>query len=137
MYLSELNIGEKKNFLELAHYTMGLNGSHKFEEQQVLSAFEQECQLKGYKPQKQNEIDNVIKVISKASCRTRKIYVIELFGIMLADGNVCEDESNFMTELGKHFDIDEYELRKIKRWVINMNELVLEGYQILKKEVIC
>jgi len=33
MYLSELNVGEKKNFLELAKFAMGLNGEHKQEEQ--------------------------------------------------------------------------------------------------------
>lgn len=134
MYLSELNIGEKKNFLELAKFSMGLNGEHKEEEQEVFASFLSECDLTGFKVQKQDNIDSVIKVLGKSKTKNKKILLIELFGILLADGNVCDEEAAFMDKLANAFGFEEYQVRKIQRWVEAMNDIVEEGYNLINKE---
>ncbi|MFS1437037.1 TerB family tellurite resistance protein [Shewanella sp. 10N.286.48.A6] len=134
MYLSELNIGEKKNFLELAHFSMGLNGTHKDEELEVFQSFMHECELPSYELSKQQNIEGVTKVISKSSNKNKRIVLLELFGILLADGDVCEEESNFMSKLSAAMGFEEYEMKKIHRWVLAMNDLYLEGQQLINKE---
>jgi len=134
MYLSELSIGEKKNFLELAHYAMGLNGEFKEEEKEIFQSFVYECELPNYSLEKQEKIDSVIKVLAKSESRNKRILLIELFGILLADGEVCDEEAQYMNKIGLAFDIEDYEIRKIQRWVEAMTDLVKEGYTILNKE---
>lgn len=134
MYLSELNIGEKKNFLELAKFSMGLNGVHKEEEREVFASFLNECDLTDFKVQKQDNIDSVIKVLGKSNTKNKKILLIELFGILLADGTVCDEEAAFMDKLANAFGFEEYQVRKIQRWVEAMNDIVEEGYNLINKE---
>lgn len=134
MYLSELNIGEKKNFLELAHYAMGLNGSHKQEEKEVFLSFVHECALPSYDLSKQEKIESVIKVISKSANKHKRIVLLELFGILLADGDFCEKEADFIEQLSDEMGFEGYEVKKIQRWVEAMNDLFLEGQQLLNKE---
>lgn len=133
MYLSELNIGEKKNFLELAKFSMGLNGEHKEEEQEVFASFLNECDLSGFKVQKQDNIDSVIKVLGKSSVKSKRIIIIELFGILLADGDFCEEEEKFMAKLANTFEIEAYEYKRYQRWVEAMNDIVSEGYNLIFK----
>ncbi|MBB1441443.1 TerB family tellurite resistance protein [Shewanella sp. SG41-4] len=134
MYLSELNIGEKKNFLELAKYAMGLNGEYKPEEQMVYQSFIQECCLAEYQISKQDNIDVVMKVLAKSTEKSKRIVMLELFGILLADGEVSKEESDFMEEFAEILSVESYESKKIQRWVIAMNDMVSEGYAMVNKE---
>ena len=84
--------------------------------------------------QKQESIDSVIKVLAKSSAKSRKILLIELFGILLADGSVCDAEAAFMDRLAIAFNFEDYQVRKIHRWVEAMNDIVEEGYSLINKE---
>lgn len=134
MYLSELNSNDRKDFLELAFYAMGVNGEHKENEQSVYQAFVHECEFEQYDPQHQSEVTKVITKLSKKSNKIKRIVVIELLGILLADGEICEAENEFLSLLATKFDMETYEIKKIKRWVENMNDLVAEGYRMLEVE---
>lgn len=134
MYLSDLNVGEKKNFLELAKYSIGLNGEYKAEEKMIYESYVQECGLSEYSISKQDNIDSVIKVLAKSNNKSKRIVILELYGILLADGEVCQAESKFMQKISCAFSIDEYEMKKIQRWVFAMNDLVSEGYTLVEKE---
>lgn len=135
MYLSELNIGEKKNFLELAKYAMGLNGEHKEEEIDIYNSFVNECGMKNYHVDKQDNIESVIKVLSKSEDKIRRIVMVELFGILLADNEICENEQIFIDKISSSFEIDRYESMRFQRWVEAMNDLVGEGYSLVFKGV--
>lgn len=134
MYLSELNIGEKKNFLEITKYAMGLNGEYKEEELEVFVSFAYECGLSSYNLQKQDSIESVIKVLAKSETKMKRIVLIELFGVLLADGEVCEKEERFMAKLANAFNIESYEYKRYQRWVEAMNDIVREGYNLINKE---
>ncbi|TYL46653.1 hypothetical protein [Marinomonas sp. IMCC 4694] len=139
MYLSELNIGEKKNFLELAKYAMSLNGEHKEEELEIYNSFVHECELASYQTSKQSSVEGVIKVLSKSQEKAKRIVLVELFGILLADNEVCEEEQVFIETLASSFEIDIYEIKRFQRWVEAMNDLVDEGYSLIFKgeQTIC
>jgi len=134
MYLSELNIGEKKNFLEITKYAMGLNGQYKEEEVEVFTSFTHECGLSTYDLQKQDSIESVIKVLAKSETKMKRIVLIELFGVLLADGDVCDEEEEFMAKLANAFNIESYEYKRYQRWVEAMNDIVSEGYNLINKE---
>ncbi|WP_427982296.1 TerB family tellurite resistance protein [Agarivorans sp.] len=134
MYLSELNAGEKKNFLELAKYAMGLNGEQKAEEQEVFMSFVNECGLNEYRLSKQDNIESVIKVLAKSKAKHQRIVLLELFGILLADDEICSNEQSFLEQLATAFALDNYQVQRIKRWVLAMNDLVAEGHAMINKD---
>ncbi len=133
MYLNLLNKDEQQNFLELARYSMGVNGEYKKEEEQVLLGYKFECQLVEYKANRQDEIEKIITKLSTSTKKVRKIILIEILGIFQADGEICNKEIEFLNKLSQEFNIEEYEVKRIKRWVDAMNDIVQEGYELISK----
>ena len=133
MYLNLLNKDEQQNFLELARYSMGVNGEHKKEEEEVLLGYKFECQLVEYNANRQDEIDKVITILGASTKKVRKIILIEILGIFQADGEICNKETEFLNKLSREFNIEEYEVKRIKRWVEAMNDIVQEGYELISK----
>jgi len=133
MYLTLLNKKEQENFLELARYSMGLNGEYKDEEEDMLKNYKFECHLSDYIAFRQDEIENIIKTLSKSTKQVKKIVLVELFGILLSDGEVCSEEGKFMDELANRFQIEEYEVKRVYRWVEAMSDIVEEGYELISK----
>jgi len=131
MYLDLLNRDEQKNFLEIARYSMGLDGEHKAEEEEVLTGYKYECQLVDYTAHRQDEIEKIINNLRASTKKVKKIILVELIGIFLADGEMCDAESNFLNKLSEEFNIKEHELNRIKRWVEAMNDIVHEGYELI------
>ena len=131
MYLGLLSKSEQKFFLEIARYSMGLNGEYKEVEEEILLAYKHECQLPDYKAYRQDDIEEIIATFNSSAKRTKKIVLIELLGIFLADGEVCVNELNFLYTLSKRFNINEDELKKIRHWVETINGVVKEGYELI------
>jgi len=133
MYLDLLNKQEQQDFLELARYSMGLNGEHKKEEEAVLTGYKYECQLVEYTAYRQDDIQKIIFALRASTKKIKKIILVELFGILLADGEVCDNEAKFVDMLSAEFRIKEYEVARIQRWVEAMNDIFQEGYEIISK----
>ena len=133
MYLDLLEKQEQKDFLELARYSMGLNGEEKEEEEGILLSYKYECQMLDYTAHRQEDIQKVIVSLKGSIKKVKKIILIELFGILLADGKVCDEESQFMYNLAEQFSIKEYEVARIQRWVEAMNDIVQEGYDLISR----
>lgn len=133
MYLDMLNKEEQQYFLELARYAMGLNGEYKAEEEEVFKGFKYECQLVDYVAYRQSNIKEIISQLKGSSKKIKKVILIELFGILLADGEICEAESKFIDKISSKFRIKEYEVSRMQRWVEAMNDIVQEGYLLISK----
>lgn len=133
MYLDLLNKKEREYFLELAQYAMGLNGEHKEEELEVLEGFKYECQMPNYTANKQDKIKEIIKTLKGSSKKAKKIILMELFGILLADGEICDNEAKFIDNISAEFRIKEYEVKRMQRWTEAMNDMFQEGYELVIK----
>ena len=133
MYLELLSKSEQEDFLELAKYSMRINGQEKKEEENIFLSYKYECQLVDYKITKQDKIVTIILNFNNFIKKIKKIVLIELLGIFHADGEVCENETNFLLNLSNSFNIEVYELNRIKRWVEAMNDIVQEGYELISK----
>jgi len=133
MYLHLLEENEKKDFLELAYHLMGVDGTHQDEEVAIFESYKHECSLHEYIISKQNNLENVINCFKTTSLKTRKIILIELFGIVLADGEVHENEETFITHLATSFNITDEELEKMNKWVLTMDHIVKLGYTIINQ----
>lgn len=132
MFLTELTLNDRKDFLDLAYFAMGINGEYKEDEKQIFDAFIHECELSEYEPENQDNIKIKIKKLSKKSSKVKRIVLIELMGILLADGEICDAEAEFLDTLGSKFEFESYEVKRVQRWVENMNDLVSEGYRMIE-----
>jgi tellurite resistance protein len=132
MFLSQLLEVSKKNFLILAKHSMGLNGEFKDEELEIYTSFQHECDLPDYDPEVNKEgLAEAIESLSGRDITIRKVVMIELLGIMMADGVICDAEQEFVNQLSVSFDLEGYQIKRMKRWVSGMNDLVEEGYRIV------
>lgn len=134
MFLATLENNERKLFLNLAYHAMGLNGEMKEEELEIYQSFQHECNLHNYKAADDTQaLESSISDISKLSREKKNAIFIELFGILLADDEICDAERDFMDQLTKAFDYEDFEVKRIERWVLAMNDLVREGYRLVEK----
>lgn len=132
MFLGQLLEVSKKNFLILAKYAMGLNGELKDEELEIYSSFQHECDQPDYDPDVNEEgLKAAITSLSGRDMSIRKVVMIELLGIMLADGDICDAEQEFINQLSASFDLEGYQVKRMERWVSGMNDIVEEGYRIV------
>ncbi len=131
MYLHLLREDEKKDFLELAYYLMGSDGIHHDKEIAIFESYKHECSLQEYMPSKQNDLEGIIDNFKTTSYKTKKIIFIELFGILLADGKVHDNETAFIDHLATSLKISNEALEKINKWVLTMDHIVKLGYTII------
>jgi len=131
MYLNILSNKEKEDFLELAYYAMSLDGKFKEVEKKMYINFQSECQMSSYKVNKQSDISKIYVSLQKSPKKIKKIVLIELLGILLSDKEYSKEEEDFINLLGKQFDVQEYQLARMQRWVEAFNDLISEGFLII------
>lgn len=132
MFLGQLLEVSKKNFLILAKHSMGLNGEFKDEELEIYRSFQHECDLPDYDPEvNEKGLAEAITSLSGRDMTIRKVVMIELLGIMMADGIICDSEQEFISQLSASFDLEGYQVKRMERWVSGMNDIVEEGYRIV------
>ncbi len=134
MYLNLLDEQERKDFLELAHHMMGLDNFHHEEEIQVFESYKHECHMLTYKISRQDNLEDIINHLKNSSSKIKKIILIELFGILLADGEVHENETTFISYLANSFGITSEELEKMNKWSLAMDHIVKLGYTIINRK---
>lgn len=132
MFLNQLLEVSKKNFMLLAKHAMGLNGEFKDEELEIYTSFQHECGLLDYFPDvNEKELTEAIVSLSDRDMSIRKVVMIELLGILMADGEICDAEQEFINQLSVSFDLEGYQIKRMERWVAGMNDIVEEGYRIV------
>lgn len=132
MFLNILNDEEKLHFLNLARHAMTLNGELKTEELEIYSSFRHECNAPHYEAQiDADSIERSIVALGSSRKKHRTIVLIELFAIVLADGEICEEERALLNKLTTRLDFELFEVNRVERWVMSMNDLVEEGYHLI------
>jgi len=134
MFLFELNEHQKKDFLDIAFHTMGINGEQKKSELEAFATYKTECQLPDHEPNTATDIDAIVQRLAKAPKIARMVTLVELFSMALADGEYCDDERKFLTSLTKQLRLEDYELKRIERWTRAFNDIISEGFQMIHKE---
>ena len=133
MFLSMLSKKEQEYFLELANLAMQVDGIVTESEREMIENFRQEMMLLDYKMQ-DIPLDKLKMNIDLSTKRNKKVFLFELVGMMYADSEVSEEEKSWLLDLAVAWGFRENELRKIIRWVMDFNDLLLEGYEYINKK---
>lgn len=134
MYLALLNEKEKEMFLDVAFNLVAVDGNYSDEEKAVINGYCQEMQCIFDEKTMVKPMDVLIKDIkSNSNNRIKKIFVFELIGLALADGNYDEDERELINKLEMEFDIGlgfakkcEDILNEYIAFQTKLNQLILE-----------
>lgn len=106
MYLALLSEKEKEMFLGVAFHLVTADGNYSDEEKAVINGYCQEMQCIFDEKTMVKPIDLLIRDVKENSNnRIKKIFVFELIGLAMADGNYDEDERALINKLEVEFDI--------------------------------
>lgn len=97
MFLSLLTSEEKELFLDLCVHTANANEVFAEEEKELIKTYCREMGMQVPEDLKQQEISQTIKKLnSSADLRSKKIILLELLGLALADKDYDTKEKDFM-----------------------------------------
>lgn len=130
MFLNLLNQNEGENFLELAEIAMKVNGVKKESERSVVQTYKNEMSLENYNITGK-KYDNIIKLFKSSEKRKKRAIIIELAGVLDADGEIDKGEHDWIIDLGTDLNFRDSEIRKMVRWVEDFNDLLEEGYRYI------
>lgn len=132
MFLNLLNEREGKDFLELALIAMKIDGKTEESEENIFTSFKNEMGLFDYQATNK-EYDDIVNAFKESTKQVRKAVIIEITGILDADGIIQASESSWVRKLGEDLEFRESEIRKMVRWVQDFNDLLLEGYEYINR----
>lgn len=104
MYLNSLKENEKKLFLGMAYDLAFVDGDYSKEEQAIMEAYSHEMQYEfdiNTMVKSKDEIIDEIK--SNSTIRTKRIFVFELIGLAMVDGNYDENERQLIQKMEVEF----------------------------------
>ena len=131
MFLSDLTLSERKNFLDLAYLAMASDGSIDESEERVYGTYKYECELPEHKPSNK-PIDELLSELKDSSPYSKRIILMELCGIWSADNAWDELEYKMLYKIAKSFGLTESEADRLKRWSREMKDLIHEGIRLIK-----
>jgi hypothetical protein len=129
LYLKALTDDEKKAFLELAYLAARADRILAVEELELWSQFRDEVDLPSerYSVQEQSLEEAASRFHSD---RSRRIALIELTGMVMADGVQATQEADFLLRLASIFRLDELFVSRCMAWVTRHRSIVLEGHAL-------
>lgn len=105
MFVNVMNQEEKENFLELVYRMATCDGVYAEEEKELVTNYKLELNLKDIPDTK--TVSELLNYFSEKSSALRKIVFFELYGMIMADGEIEKNEKEIMSELKTKFALDE------------------------------
>ncbi|MDM8540699.1 hypothetical protein QUF90_06390 [Desulfococcaceae bacterium HSG9] len=128
MFLNQLNLEQRKTFIELAHYTANVDGVFADEEKYLIEIYKNEAGISYYDP-KGNNISQIVPVFDTKS--SQRIILLEITALIYSDDKVTVEESKLLKELQMSFKFSEDELKRAKDWVEKYANLQNEGFNFI------
>ena len=133
MYLALLNENEKEVFLGMAYNLATVDGNYCDAEKTVISGYCQELQYTFDEETMIKPMETLIQIVKEHSDdKVKKIFVFELIGLVMADGNYGDDEREMLGKMMAECGIEESFAEKCENIVseyiefqTRINQLVL------------
>ena len=101
MFLNRLELIEKEAFVSLAVKAAEANGHVADEEYQMIEEYCKEMGIAFFDAKNVKSIEEVISIYSGSSEQNKKIAVLEIIGLMFADGGYDDEEKAFVNKFAE------------------------------------
>jgi len=129
MFLNQIESEElKKSFLELTHYVAAVDGQISAKEQEFLDQYLFEMELEQFTPSN-IPLADIVKGIDDPIIQN--IFFVEILALIFVDGQYNEEEKQVVREIRETFGYSEEKYEAFKSWVLRMNSLQKEGFQLV------
>ena len=132
MFLNILNQKEGKQFLELAHIAMSIDGKVEESEQAIFHTYKLELEMQDYEL-KNETYEALITAFQASTKRVKKAVLIEIAGVLDSDDVIDAKEESWIMKLGTDLGFREAETKKMIRWTQDFNDLLQEAYDYINK----
>jgi tellurite resistance protein len=120
MFLGELQLVEKKAFLELANLIAKVDGKSSVFESKTIKEYQKELEIGDYTI-RGISIENILEEFK--SERSKNIVLAELLRLIYSDGVFHEKERESVNLIKKYFGFNPNEYDSFKDWIIKIKEL--------------
>ena len=128
MFLNQLNLEERKAFIELAYYSANINNDFAEEQKYFIEIYKQEAEIQYYDIENHDFNEMTSKFKNKKS---KNIVVLEITALIHSDKKVTIEESDLLKELQKKLDFTDEEMKTAENWVKNYFDLLEKGYKFI------
>ena len=126
MFLNRLDSVEQDAFISLAVKAAEANGHIADEEYQMIEEYCKEMGMIFFDARNVKSKDEAIKVFSASEEQHKRIVMLEILGLMYADGTYDSDEKNFVKEISDGIGISEEMVKKIEDKLIKYIQMTRE-----------
>ena len=120
MFLAELQLEEKKAFLELADLIAKIDGKYSIFESKTIKEYQKELEIGDYII-RGITIEKILEEFKNE--RSKNIVLSELLRLIYSDGVFHEQERESVSLIKKHFGFNPNEYDSFKDWIIKIKEL--------------
>ena len=112
MFLNRLELIEKEAFVSLAVKAAEANGHVADEEYQMIEEYCKEMGIAFFDSKNVKSIEEVISIYSDSSEQNKKIAVLEIIGLMFADGGYDDEEKAFVNKFAEGIGVSQDSVQK-------------------------
>lgn len=112
MFLNRLELIEKEAFVSLAVKAAEVNGHVADEEYQMIEEYCKEMGIAFFDAKNVKSIEEVISIYSGSSEQNKKIAVLEIIGLMFADGGYDDEEKAFVNKFAEGIGVSNDSVQK-------------------------
>ena len=120
MFLNELDFVEKEAFISLALHAAETNGTVADEEYQMIEDYCKEMDIAFFDARNIKALDEIVKTYAESSERCRKIVVLEIIGLMFADGGYDDKEKAFVENLANWLGVSPSDKKLIEDTIVKL-----------------
>lgn len=126
MFLNELTKNEKDSFMSLSIHAAKANGILADEEKIMLDAYCKEMELLSFDTDYIQSMEAIVDVFAQSDMHTNKIVMLELLGLVYADGEYDENEQSFINEYAMKVGISEDVVYKLTQLIKSYLEILAQ-----------
>lgn len=126
MFLNRLDTREKEAFVSLAIRAAEANGQIADEEYKMIEEYCREMNIEKFDMRTTLAKEDIIKVYAGSQEQHKKIVVLELIGLMYADGDYDAEEKAFVEEIANGIGVSNDAAKKMEDVLLKYVEMTKE-----------
>lgn len=126
MFLNRLNTSERESFLSLALLAAEANGVVEAEEYAMMEEYCREMGIAFFDARKIKSFEKVAALFKESTIEIKRIVILEIIGLMNADGAYDDQEKAFVQKLAQAIGVSEVYVSNLSGLIDRYLDLVRE-----------